>query len=102
MVDEWLASACREMARRSRPGPPPVRMRKWHQGEGGSLAGGLRQELLALTGAETADAALRGDPGAFHDRGRAGLADARQRADNLGDLRLAGEVIIAAQHTGQR
>src|SRR6266498_1593059 len=102
MVDEWLASACREMARRSPPSAPPVRIRKWHQGGGGSLAGELRQELFALTGAETADAALRRDPGALHDRSGAGLADARQCTDNLVDLRLAGEVIIAAQHTGER
>jgi len=65
-------------------------------------AGELRQELFALAGTETADAALSRDPGALHDRSGAGLADARQRAYDLGDLRLAGEVIIAAQHIGER
>src|SRR5258708_28126454 len=68
----------------------------------GSSARELRQERFALTGTKTTDAALGGDPGALHDRSGAGLADARQRADDLGDLRLAGEVIIAAQHIGER
>jgi hypothetical protein len=67
----------------------------------GSLAGELRQELFALTGTQTTDAALSGDPGALHDRSGAGLADARQRADDLGDPRLAGQVIIAAQHISE-
>src|SRR5450755_3218624 len=67
-----------------------------------SLAGELRQELFALTGTETADAAVGGDPGALYDRSGAGLADARQRTDDLGDLRLAGQVIIAAQHISER
>src|SRR5260221_8527161 len=58
--------------------------------------------MFALTGTQTTDAALSGDPGALHDRSGAGLADARQRADELGDLRLAGQVIIASQHIGER
>jgi hypothetical protein len=58
--------------------------------------------MFALTGTETTDAAFSGDPGALHDRSGAGLADARQCAYDLGDLRLAGEVIIAAQHIGER
>jgi hypothetical protein len=67
-----------------------------------SFAGELRQELFALTGTQTTDAALSGNPGAPHDRSGAGLADAGQRADDLGDLRLAGEIIVAAQYIGER
>src|SRR5258706_1476845 len=97
-----LARACREMGGRSPAAPPPVRIRKWASRTARSLAGQVRQELFALTGTETTDAALGGDPGALHDRSGAGLADARQRADDLGDLRLAGQVIIASQHIGER
>ena len=68
----------------------------------GSLAGQLRQEVFALTGTKTADATFGGDPGAVHDRSGADLADARHRAHDLGDLRLAGDVIIAGQHIGER
>jgi len=58
--------------------------------------------MVALTGTQTTDAALSGDRGALHDRSGAGLANARQRADDLGDLRLSGQVIIAAQDIGER
>jgi hypothetical protein len=64
------------------------------------VAGQLRQEVFALTGTQTTDAAFSGDPGALHDRSGAGL-DTGQRADDLGDFRLAGEVIIAPQHIGE-
>src|SRR5258708_35747548 len=97
-----LSWACREMAGRYPAARPPVRIRKWASRTARSLAGEVRQELFALTGTETADAALGGDPGALHDRSGAGLADARQRTDDLGDLRLAGQGIIAAQHIGER
>ena len=82
-------------------GLPPLRS-KWHQGPAGSLGGKLRQELLALPGTETTDAAPSGYPGTIHDRSGAGLADARHSAEDLGELRLAGEVIIAAKHAGER
>jgi hypothetical protein len=90
------------MARRYPGGPSVFAPCISHQGPGGSLGGELRQELFALTGTETTNAALSGDPGALHDRSSAGLADARQRTDDLVDLRLAGEVIITAQHAGER
>jgi hypothetical protein len=77
-------------------------LRRWHPRRAGSVAAQLRQEVFALTGTQAADAAPGVDRGALHDRSGAGLADARQRADDLGDFRLAGQVIIAAQHIGER
>src|SRR5260221_13219248 len=64
--------------------------------------GGLRQELLALTGTPTTDAALSGDPRALHDRSGASLADAPQPADDTGGRRLPPPVIITAQHIAER
>ena len=58
--------------------------------------------MFTLAGTQTTDAAPGGDPGALHDRSGAGLADARHRAHDLGNFRLAGQVIIAAQHIGER
>jgi hypothetical protein len=59
-------------------------------GRPGSLAGELRQEVLALTGAKAADAAAGHDAGALHDCGGAGRPDTRQRAEDLRDLRSPG------------
>src|SRR5260221_12886330 len=99
-----LASACCEMARtyRSRD-PRPLRETGIRDGDGdGSPAGELRQELLALTGAEAADAPVQNDAGALHGSGGAGRADAGQRADDLGAARPPGYVVVAGEHVGER
>jgi len=58
------------------------------------------EQLAPLLFAEATHAPIVIDPGLFHDRGGLGRAVARQGLDDLGNLGLLGDIVLAVEQLG--